>query len=80
MATCVPVASEGTVFMSVNEEDNSIDISLALEVAEYFGLTEQESETAATEICRTIQENWEKIAQQYGLGRGAIERMREAFV
>ena len=75
-----PVPEGNCLSLNVNEEDNSIDISLALEVAEYFGLTEQESETAATEICRTIQENWEKISQQYGLGRGAVERMRGAFI
>ena len=74
-----PVPEGNCLSLNVNEEDNSIDISLVLEVAGYFGLTKQESETAATEICRTVQENWEKIARKHGLGRGAVERMRGAF-
>ena len=75
-----PIPEGNCLSLNVNEEDNSIDISLALEVAGYFGLTEQESEAAATEICHTVQENWEKIAQKYGLSRGAVERMRGAFI
>ena len=74
-----PVPEGNCLSLNVNEEDNSIDISLALEVASYFGLTEQESEAAVTEICHTVQENWEKIAQKHGLNRGAVERMRGAF-
>lgn len=74
-----PVPAGDRLSLNVSEYDNTIDISLALEVSEYFGLTEQDAQKSAGEICGTVQANWWKIASHYGLSRGAIEYMRPAF-
>ena len=74
-----PVPSGDSLSLNVSEYDNTIDLSLALEVAEYFGLTNKDAVKAATHICDTVQNNWTRLAEQYGLSRGAIEYMRPAF-
>ena len=74
-----PVPSGDSLSLNVSEYDNTIDLSLALEVAEYFGLTNRDAEKSATQICDTVQNNWTRLAEQYGLSRGAIEYMRPAF-
>ena len=65
--------------MCIRDSDNTIDLDLALEVADYFGLAPQEAEQAAEEICKTVSGHWERLAGQCGLSRGAIEYMRPAF-
>ena len=62
-----------------NEHDNRIDLSLANEVAEYFGLTMKEAKTKSSDICETIKANWVRIAEFYGLSKSSIELMRPAF-
>lgn len=74
-----PVPEGDRLSLNVSEYDDSIDLSLAIETAEYYGLSEDEAEKAATEICDTVQKNWESLAVKYGLSRGAIEHMRPAF-
>lgn len=74
-----PVPFGDRLSLNVSEYDNAIDLDLALEVAEYFGLSQKTAEQAAEKLCQTVRENWEKIASHYGLSRGAIEYMRPAF-
>lgn len=74
-----PVPSGDRLSLNVSEADNSIDLSLAVEVAEYFGLTKKDADTVSAELCETVKKNWAKIAENYGLSRGAIEYMRPAF-
>ena len=74
-----PVPSGERLSLNVSENDNTIDLDLALEVAEYFGLTQQAAEESAEKLCKTISENWEQLAQRNGLSRGAVEYMRPAF-
>ncbi len=65
--------------LNVNTEDNSISIDLAIESAQYFGLSVEEATDLANNITTTVRDNWEKLATKYGLSRGAIEYMRPAF-
>ncbi len=74
-----PVPSGDRLALNVTQLDNSIDLDLALEVAEYFGLSKAEAEKAAASIVTTVQESWERVAERYGLSRGAVEYMRPAF-
>ena len=74
-----PVPSGDRLSLNVSEYDNTIDLELALEVADYFGLAPQKAEQAAEEVCKTVSGHWERLAGQYGLSRGAIEYMRPAF-
>ena len=63
----------------MDEEDNSIDIDLAVQTAFRFGITESEAESYAKEILATVKQNWERISAGYGLTRRQIEEMRPAF-
>ncbi len=74
-----PVPEGDRLSLNVSEYDNSIDLDLALEVADYFGLTALEAEQIADGICRTVSGHWEQLARHYGLSRGAVEYMRPAF-
>ena len=74
-----PVPSGDSLSLNVSENDNTIDLDLALEVAEYFGLSQQDAEQTAETLCKTVSENWERLAQQCGLSRGAMEYTRPAF-
>lgn len=74
-----PVPSGNSLSLNVSEYDSSIDLALALEVAEYFGLSKVEAEKRSSEICETVKANWLKLAERCGLSRGAIEYMRPAF-
>ena len=74
-----PVPSGDQLSLNVNEFDNTIDLELALEVADYFGLSPIEAEQTAADICKTVSGHWEQLAGQYGLSRGAVEYMRPAF-
>lgn len=74
-----PVPSGDSLSLNVSETDSSIDLVLALEVAEYFGLSKTEAEKMSLEICETVKANWLKLAERHGLSRGAIEYMRPAF-
>lgn len=74
-----PVPSGDRLSLNVSEFDNSIDLALAIEVAAYFGLSKAEAERLAGEVCKTVQENWVKVAERCGLSRGAVEYMRPAF-
>ena len=65
--------------LNVYTEDNSISIELAIESAQYFGLSVDEATEIANNITTTVKDNWEKLATKYGLSRGAIEYMRPAF-
>jgi len=74
-----PVPYGDTLSLNVSEEDNSISIELAVETADYYGITKVEAEKMIQEMKEIIKENWEKIAEQYHLSRNAIDYMRPAF-
>jgi serine/threonine-protein kinase HipA len=74
-----PVPYGAGLSLNVSEYDNSIDLTLAIEVAEYFGLTKDEAKKISADICKTVGKHWAGIAESYGLSRGAVEYMRPAF-
>ena len=74
-----PIPSGDRLSLNVSENDNSIDLSLTMEVAEYFGLTKNEAAKISANICEIVKKNCTGIAEGYGLSRGAIEYMRPAF-
>ena len=74
-----PIPSGDSLSLNVSEYDNSINLSLAIEVANYFGLTKDEAEKISADICETVKKHWVRMAESYGLSRGAVEYMRPAF-
>lgn len=74
-----PVPYGNELSLNVDEEDNSIDIDLAVQTAFRFGITESEAESYAKEILATVKQNWKRISAGYRLTRRQIEEMRPAF-
>lgn len=65
--------------LNVSDTDNTISLSLALEVAEYFEYSTAEAKEEADHILVTVRENWRRIAERYRISRNSIEYMRPAF-
>ena len=74
-----PVPYGDELSLNVDEEDNSINIDLAIQTAVRFGISETDATTYAKNILTVVQENWEKRAMALGLSRRLIEEMRPAF-
>ncbi|MBD5445257.1 MAG: type II toxin-antitoxin system HipA family toxin [Lachnospiraceae bacterium] len=68
-----------TLSLNVDSDNNLIDFNLALSVAKVYGLTAVQALEELEEIKNVVENNWRKIAQQYGLGRNEIESMAPAF-
>ena len=73
-----PVPYGDELSLNVDEEDNSINIDLAIQTAVRFGISETDAMTYAKNILSVVKENWEKRATAYGLSRRLIEEMRPA--
>ena len=65
--------------LSVSEDDSAISFALAIETARYYGISRKEAEKMVNEISATVRDHWERLAVEYGLSRGNIEKMRPAF-
>lgn len=65
--------------LNISEDDNSLDLDLALSVAEYFRLKEKEA-TAIIEQIKSSVRNWRKIAQENGLSKQEQAMMEPAFI
>lgn len=74
-----PVPYGDTLSLNVSETDNSISIDLALESAKYYKLSNDEAIEISNSILSTVKENWEELANKYGINRNEIEYMRPAF-
>ncbi len=68
----------GALTTYVSQDDNSADIELAISVAEYFGLKNNEAKIIVDEIKSSVQK-WADVAKSFGLNRSEIEQMRNAF-
>lgn len=74
-----PVPFGDELSLNVNEDDNRINVELAIKTAVKFGIKESEAEKYAEEILIKVRDNWEKLALYYKLTRSQIENMRPAF-
>jgi len=74
-----PVPYGDELSLNVDEDDNTINIELAVHTAVRFGISEEAAKAIAEEMLKTIRDNWEKTAYRYGLTRRQTEEMRPAF-
>ena len=74
-----PVPYGEDLALNVSEDESVISFDLAIETAQYYGLSQNEAEKIVDEISTTVRDNWERLASEYGLSRGNIEKMRPAF-
>ena len=68
-----------TLSLNVDSDNNLIDFNLAMSVAKLYGLTDAQAVEELREIKNVVEDNWRRIAQQYGLSRSEIEGMAPAF-
>ena len=74
-----PIPDGASLSLNVSEEDNSLSVDLAVEVAEQFMIPQKEAVVLADEIVSTVRDNWRKIAEKNGLSKSSIEYMKSAF-
>lgn len=73
-----PIPWQGGLSLNIDENDNSFDTGLVLEVAPYFRLKVKQAETILIHF-RSIISKWETLAGNMGIPRSEIDRMRPAF-
>lgn len=74
-----PSAYGDSLSLNVDSESNLIDFNLALSVAKMYQLTIKQANDELKHIKEIVESNWKRLANEYGLGRGAIENMSPAF-
>jgi serine/threonine-protein kinase HipA len=64
--------------LNIDENDNSLSIELALEVAPYFRLNPNKAQEIMDHILKVIS-NWRELAKKIGVSRSEMERMHTCF-
>jgi serine/threonine-protein kinase HipA len=64
--------------LNISEADNSLNLDLAKDVAEFFRVDGNEAEQIIGEVVAAVAE-WPKIASHYGISRRDQEQLRLAF-
>jgi len=64
--------------LNISDNDNSLNLELALEVADYFRV-ETKRATEIIESIRNVVNSWRSIASKYGLSRREQEIISPAF-
>ncbi|WP_194766354.1 type II toxin-antitoxin system HipA family toxin [Tamlana sp. I1] len=74
-----PVETGTGLKLNISEDDNALDLDLALEVAAYFRIEEAEASQIINQITQVVS-NWKVIANKYGLYRREQELKASAFI
>ncbi len=64
--------------LNIDEHDNALEMDLALEIASYFGLKNDEAKAEIEKVCSVVK-RWERVASQLKISRNEREQMRPAF-
>ena len=64
--------------LNITDDNNSLDLDLALEIAEYCRLTQHEAKNIIEELQKAITPS-RKIATQYKISKAEQDRMKYAF-
>jgi serine/threonine-protein kinase HipA len=64
--------------LNISETDNSLDLGLALSVAEYFRVDEQKANVIIDQVKSSVS-NWRNIAKEIGIPKSEQDRMSKAF-
>jgi len=73
-----PVETGTGLKLNISEDDNSLDLDLAIEVCEYFRLEEEQAKKIIKEVQNAVKD-WRKIAMNYGISRTEQELKGLAF-
>lgn len=64
--------------LTIDEEDNTASLDLALKVAGHFGVKPKDAKSVAAEVGNAVS-TWRREAASLGLSKNEIERMSSAF-
>ncbi|MHB8260104.1 MAG: type II toxin-antitoxin system HipA family toxin [Bacteroidia bacterium] len=73
-----PVEDGTGLILNISEDDNSLDFDLALSVAPYFRIDENEANKLIKKT-QTVVSTWREVAKQYNISHGEQELMSTAF-
>jgi len=73
-----PVETGTGLKLNISDDDNSLDLNLALEVAEYFRLDKIKAKRIINEVTKSVR-NWKKIASDIGISRSEQDLKALAF-
>jgi len=73
-----PVSTGTGLTLNISDEDNSLNLGLALEVAEYFRMDKNKAAEIIHQI-QTVVSSWRILASKYGVSRREQELMASAF-
>jgi len=73
-----PVPNGSGLTLNVSEDDNSLDLELAIDVADYFRLDKKHAREIATQIAKVVGE-WSAVAEEAEISKGEREMMAPAF-
>jgi len=68
----------GELSLNITENDNSLDMDLAREVALFFGVAEKETEAIIDKVCEVVS-SWRRVASRLGIAREEHDMMAKAF-
>lgn len=64
--------------LNISEDDNSLDVNLALSVTPYFRIEEETAKKIIKEI-QAVVSTWKDVAKKYGISNAEMEQMSTAF-
>jgi len=73
-----PVETGIGLTLNISDEDNALDLNLALEVSEFFRLKEEKAIEIVEEV-KAVVSDWRILADKYGLSRNEQELKASAF-
>jgi len=73
-----PVETGTGLKLNISDEDNSLDLDLALEVSEFFRLSEERATEIMEEVMVAVS-SWNEVAIKYGISRRERELKSIAF-
>jgi len=73
-----PVPDGVGLTLNISEDDNSLDVSLALEVAEYFRLSDKEAKQILKKVQQSVSK-WRETATKYKISKTEQNMMEGAF-
>lgn len=73
-----PVENGTGLKLNISDEDNSLDLNLAIEVSEFFRLSEKKAAAIMEEVLNVVA-GWKEVAIKYGISRAEQELKAIAF-
>ncbi len=73
-----PVETGTGLKLNISDDDNSLDLRLAMDVREFFRLSEERATEIIREVTAAVR-NWKKVATKYGISRAEQDLKALAF-